>query len=354
MSQENARLKHIDVWRAIAVSLVIAAHLSKNSRIEAATEFSYFDKFGSYGTVGVYIFFWISGFVVSNACLTVIKRTGEFNIRGFYIRRIFRIVPPLMIYLMTCLGLGLAGVIEFSYKEFLGASLYLGNCSQQFLPLTWYSGHTWSLAFEEQFYLLFPVFFSYLELRRRIPLVSILAISLAALPLLLPLHWIGRTGFVVIYLLFSVGYACAKWQTRLYNIASKHPAMLFTLGFAFTFFPVSEFGSLQISKFYIVLYVVSIPAMIIASGSMTNHLSQIFRSDLVAYFGKISYSVYLWQQLLTNDYFSSWPPAEQLIALLLLIALCACSYRFLESPLVKIGRQLSTTGDCTSRLKLQN
>src|SRR5580704_15312418 len=87
------RLTYIDSWRVIAVALVIVSHLSYwgnadfhflifNSRL-------HFPVY--YGTVGVLIFFFISGFVVSKTCLDELRLSGSFSVKAFYIRRVFRI-----------------------------------------------------------------------------------------------------------------------------------------------------------------------------------------------------------------------------------------------------------------------
>lgn len=149
------RIGYLDTWRCIAVAAVILAHLPKSiaDRVLSSPVHLLFE----YGQVGVFIFFFISGHVVSKTCLRELSSTGTFSIGAFYTRRVFRIVPPLLIYLAVCVTLFWSRLIDARSFEFLTASLYLCNIAPA--GCGWYTGHTWSLAFEEQFYLLFPLLF---------------------------------------------------------------------------------------------------------------------------------------------------------------------------------------------------
>jgi peptidoglycan/LPS O-acetylase OafA/YrhL len=119
------RLTYIDTWRVIAVILVIISHLAGNisplgnSKIEELINQSSLNFLGYYAEVGVFIFFFISGFVVSKTCLDELQVRGSFSIKGFYIRRAFRIIPPLLLYLITCSVLSGFGIIQFLPEKFL-------------------------------------------------------------------------------------------------------------------------------------------------------------------------------------------------------------------------------------------
>lgn len=167
MRAPATRLAYIDGWRVLAIMLVFLDHLGANREIGAFYEASPIGFISQYGETGVFIFFFISGYVVSRACLAEVESSGAFSAPAFYARRFFRIVPPLMLYLAFCLALGAPGFIDFSPENFLSAALYLCNTTAPGVSCNWYVGHTWSLAFEEQFYWLFPVAFAYLELGRR-------------------------------------------------------------------------------------------------------------------------------------------------------------------------------------------
>ena len=143
----------IDGLRAVAVLLVIAAHLRTHV---------------TGGYVGVDLFFVISGYLISAHILTEMRQ-GRFSIVSFYERRIRRIFPALIVVLLATTALGyrylfpaelrdyavsmLAAMFSYSNMLFWHQAGYF-DAPSLLKPLL----HTWSLAVEEQFYLVFPVF----------------------------------------------------------------------------------------------------------------------------------------------------------------------------------------------------
>ncbi len=119
------------------------------------------------GYVGVDIFFVISGFLITGIIAREID-AGRFSIIGFYERRFRRIMPALVVMILTVLGLSawlyLSGDLEGVPKSALAATLFASNL-WFFTDTGYFAGgadvkpllHTWSLAVEEQFYIGFPV-----------------------------------------------------------------------------------------------------------------------------------------------------------------------------------------------------
>lgn len=312
-----SRHGYIDTWRCVAVSVVILTHLFESRHLGALP-----------GYIGVYIFFFISGFVVSKTCLSELQTSGNFSRFGFYIRRFFRIAPPLLVYVVACFVLGRLGAIDFDAKQALAATTYI--CNTDFVDCGWYSRQTWSLAFEEQFYLLFPLIFVWVETSRRpgiLPLAVLAA--LASLPLWFPVFWIGRKGFLLTYVLFTTGYLFARYEQRWQGV--QHSGLLFAIGLALTF----SAGALHRT-----VCLVSIPMMVAASGSLSFPFKKIFEIKFVRYLGRISYSIYLWQQLFTG-YFRDLPMATNLLLLGCMVAGCAALFRYVETPLIRQGKKLS-------------
>jgi peptidoglycan/LPS O-acetylase OafA/YrhL len=134
----------LDGLRTIAVGIVLAAH-------GGVTWFRS-------GGVGVDVFFVLSGFLITTILSTEWARTGDINFRNFYARRFLRLVPALVI---TC---ALVAVMKPAFGEpFPGTDIalaltYTSNWAQAFFGyhLTWLN-HCWSLAIEEQFYLIWPL-----------------------------------------------------------------------------------------------------------------------------------------------------------------------------------------------------
>ncbi|HET6840966.1 MAG TPA: acyltransferase [Candidatus Angelobacter sp.] len=148
----------LDAMRAVAVFLVIFYHFGI-ARVP--------------GGLGVLIFFVLSGFLITWLLLREMDRTGSISIRGFYLRRALRIFPAFYCFLLgTSLLLTVTGR-HVDWPHTISALLYTSNYYQGlFKPTDSFVSHTWSLAIEEQFYLLWPgIFFLF---RRNLRKLSIL------------------------------------------------------------------------------------------------------------------------------------------------------------------------------------
>ncbi|RNL60442.1 acyltransferase [Nocardioides marmoriginsengisoli] len=147
----------LDGIRAFAVLAVIAFHAA----LKPATG----------GWLGVDIFFVLSGYLITLVLVREHDRSGAVSLRDFWVRRLLRLYPALLV--MLVLGaffygtLGDGGTFVGYLKTAAGAGLYVEN-------LLWglggselgHLGHTWSLAVEMQFYLVWPLVVGWLLLRR--------------------------------------------------------------------------------------------------------------------------------------------------------------------------------------------
>lgn len=144
----------VDGLRAVAVIPVILFHVG----------FGYF----SGGFIGVDIFFVISGYLITTIILTE-KEQGTFSLINFYERRARRILPALFLVILVSLPFAWIWLLPSDMKDFsqslVAVSTFMSNIL--FWSETGYWGaenelkpllHTWSLAVEEQYYLLFPLF----------------------------------------------------------------------------------------------------------------------------------------------------------------------------------------------------
>jgi peptidoglycan/LPS O-acetylase OafA/YrhL len=179
------RIGWLDGWRAIAVGLVILSHLGG----------LYHWPIEIPGKLGVFIFFAISGYIVTKILIGERRATDRIDVFAFYRRRAARILPPLIIYLLTCLALGLTSWTYVARSVSFTCNIGLnwgGGCG-------WLYGHTWSLAFEEQYYLLVPFL-----LIARLRWIAVLLAPIVLLPLVFPLIFIGKIGFLQIYMLLGL------------------------------------------------------------------------------------------------------------------------------------------------------
>lgn len=340
-STASQRLAYIDSWRTIAVALVIISHLSHNMQINDFFISHHLNFLFVYGQLGVLIFFFISGLVVSKAGLDEVHISSAFSVPGFYIRRAFRIIPPLMIYLTFCLCAGAMELIDFTLNDFLGSSLYLCNTSLPFIHCGWYSGHTWSLAFEEQFYLIFPVIFCFIELKKAPNYYTAIFILILALPLIFDIPFIGKTGFFAIQSLFLMGYIASKYKHTFDSWIAKSPKTILFVSTACSFIVIPVLKKYFGSDIYILLYALTIPLMILSSGNAGSNISKILRNKVFGYFGKISYSIYLWQQLVTSEIFSNTHYLTQLAMVSGVIVFSVISYEYFEKQMIRLGRKIA-------------
>lgn len=132
------------------------------------------------GFLGVDFFFVLSGFLITTLLLREEARTGYFSLRGFYWRRILRIVPVYFFVVTLCsvyyvLVRGetqYAGLVPFYY-------LFLSNFLVTDIPLL---APTWSLAVEEQYYLLWPLLLVALPRRWILPVLGgLIAVNVAGI-----------------------------------------------------------------------------------------------------------------------------------------------------------------------------
>ena len=159
------RIYSIDSLRALAMTMVIAQHC----------------KLLPFGWTGVWLFYVISGFVISRNFIAeraTFKPASLFHYLSFVTRRMFRIIPPYAAYLIICLlVIRLLGYPE-QYRELPYLTTFTFNWRMIFSVEPQFSafGHLWTISVEEQFYILFPILI--LLLKRDRAIFGLIAICL--------------------------------------------------------------------------------------------------------------------------------------------------------------------------------
>ncbi|PKM05100.1 MAG: acyltransferase, partial [Gammaproteobacteria bacterium HGW-Gammaproteobacteria-7] len=191
----------IQILRGLAVLLVLVYH----SGAGIATA----------GYLGVDIFFVISGYLITRMVVGQIA-LGRFRFGDFYLRRARRLLPAA--YLTLALTT-IAAIYLLDYREWndfvvqlLGALTFTGNFAL-WQQAGYFSGaaelkpllHIWSLAIEEQYYLVLPLFLVFIARRLWLPLAGALALASLALHI----HWAGTDPAAAFYLLPSRGWELA-------------------------------------------------------------------------------------------------------------------------------------------------
>lgn len=336
------RIEHIDVWRFFAVMLVIQEHFLLFSGVDKHWTHieTYSLQIERFGELGVLIFFSISGFVICRALNAEKSSTGRICLSAFYVRRFFRIVPPLWLYLFCLVVLSQFDVINISRQQVLTSVAFLCN-----LPFeegcTWFAGHTWSLAYEEQFYLVYPLLFlwAWRGIKNLRVLIAIVGLIFGALTLiyLKQLFWVD---YCIYFLFLLMGCYSAllpeKWMQRLRNLSFLFwLTSLFVLISLISFVPNGDDVMFKIFCYPLLI-------QIIVFGTPTNFtgIKSIFENHKLSYLGRISYSVYLWQELATA-YYENTAWWETLVYVGLVFGFSALLFHYFEMPCQLLGTRIS-------------
>ena len=161
--QNHRAIASLDGLRALSVGMVVGLHTLQRLSLTHHVPWGLY-VFAN-GDMGVQIFFVISGFLITTLLLRERERTGRIRLGAFYIRRAFRILPPLYAYILVVAVLAhlrrMPGVN--------GRNLLLAfTLTQNYIhwPSVWAFEHFWSLCIEEQFYLLWPGLLALCIMRR--------------------------------------------------------------------------------------------------------------------------------------------------------------------------------------------
>lgn len=157
----SARIPTLDGLRGLFSIVVFLAH------VKVGWFISTFGANANWylGNLGVTIFFFISGYIVTTLLRLEYERNGNISLKNFFMRRIYRLLPPFYIVLAIDVALTAFGGLEgpLYWSGFLLQALHLSNYLEAFNPgenvLINGTGVMWSLAVEEHFYLLFPLVF---------------------------------------------------------------------------------------------------------------------------------------------------------------------------------------------------
>ena len=163
--EREPRIAPLDGWRTISVALVVFCHLATVSSIAVSVPGQLGRTFiipflHESGSLGVEIFFVISGYVITGGLIREYEgNSDQISFRNFYLRRAFRILPPLAIYVIVIVLLAELQVLPnpatgVVYALTFTCNLDLHDCC------AWFGRHTWSFSYEEQFYLVIPILFS--------------------------------------------------------------------------------------------------------------------------------------------------------------------------------------------------
>jgi peptidoglycan/LPS O-acetylase OafA/YrhL len=333
------RIPSLDGLRAISIGLVIFAHLC------GTTGFPLGREIFNAGGFGVRVFFVISGFLITGILLKELDKTATINLKKFYYRRTLRIFPPYYFFLAIVGLVSLTGILQLPLGEWLSSVFYINNFTT---ASTWELGHTWSLAVEEQFYLLMPALFLFGK-RRAFFVLCLIVILCPFIRLvsfsLFPdsdLRWV-TFGFQANADSLAVGCILAFgrtmfWQNRIYQ-----KVMNSRLFFAVPVLAIALnlFDDHPKITFLVFITMMNFCIALCIDWAVTFHtgiVGKILNSRLLVYIGGLSYSIYLWQQLFLNRHFESIVTSFP-VNLLLTIFCAIVSYYFIEKPSLNLRQK---------------
>lgn len=337
----NRHLPSLDGFRGISIMIVVISHLvlyTKNYAL--ATIFN--------GTLGVHVFFVISGFLITTLLLKERIEHNGIQLRNFYIRRFLRIFPVAYLFIACIIGLNIIFGLHVSMLEIIGSVFYLMNFSYFRQNGSWYTEHYWSLSIEEQFYLLFPFI-----LKKSIKTYLLVMLTLAVIvPLtlffLFLLHINNPILAIVLkYLLKFNGIAVGSVFSFLLfknKIPVKNLAK-YKLYLNLVLIPVifmvkvnpnySVYTALENAFVAILIAIIIVSNLVYSKGITYRFLN----SRILINLGILSYSIYIWQQLFTREV--PWSGKflfsdSMLLNMVLLLGVSYLSYHYYEKKFLKL------------------
>jgi peptidoglycan/LPS O-acetylase OafA/YrhL len=345
----------LDGWRAVAILLVIAQHAAP----ELAAPASFLRRVLRHGGLGVDIFFGISGYLITTRLLRQDKENWHVRITTFYRARIFRILPASWLYLATISVLVWLGVLSVPWRFIVSALALYRN----YLPIgtsygdrSWYVSHFWSLNVEEHFYLLWPLLLVLAD-RRRLLVIAPLLATLSALWRGACLRYPGINPFPDTVIMYRTDAALdgLLWGCWL-ALVCDHPTARARLTRwlrppIWTFLTIATVLLVAWSPpFHRMLLAFVIPFILLGTvlhpGAPAGRLLEF---PPIRWIGRISYSLYLWQQLFFTGHGSRSPLLGSLQHwpwnLAAAFAVATASYYLIERPFHKLGHRRRLTAN---------
>ena len=330
----------LDGLRAVSVGLVIISHLLIfNTDPKSVYQFGI-----ACGATGVSVFFVISGYLITSLLLREEDRTGGVNLKNFYIRRFLRIFPAAYLFLAVLLLLKLSGIIEMNWHSYIASLLYVRNL----IGSGHETSHLWSLSIEEQFYLIWPALLLLLSHARRLQITAGMVLAVCAWRSylviggkLVPGQAYNRTdlridtilvGCILAFLVRTEYFR--RWNERwLVHPLAAGAGLLALVLTKWAALEISFSESLEstLSALFICLLV---------NWFLHNSSSRIARwlqFSPVLFVGKMSYGIYLWQQLFLGPHEGAMRVLRGFpVGFVLSFLAAAVSYFLLEKPAMRL------------------
>lgn len=328
----------IDSLRALSVLAVLLSH--------------WWPGFASpinWGMVGVYIFFVISGYVISSSLLAEQAQSrGRINIPAFYLRRTFRIWPAYFL---------LIAYLYFSGKGFGRDSvvwhlLFLSDIIPVITKEAATPAHLWSLSVEQQFYLLWPILF--LNFSKRTFLLACIALILGSIGSRIYFLTAGDNYMAALFFLSSnldclaAGGLLAAAEQGMFRLSARAMRAIGIIGSIIIVYIIalSINGDYLSDAAFTRSAVAILTCWLLFELQRNRDFARAVSVQPLLLIGKLSYGIYLYHLNVgywVADFVDPTSPAFPLAAGIITIALAFASWHLMEQPLIALGKRLASS-----------
>jgi len=306
----------LDGIRALAILLVLAQHINLPSSTLA-------------GMVGVNLFFVLSGYLITSLLIKEQAGKGRIDLRRFYERRVRRLVPALVAVLLAT---GVLMAFQGRLHDYIGPAavsfFYVSDVAKAIGFDLGYVGHTWSLAMEEQFYLLWPALLIFAPRKWLVPITIVgilgaVALQLTLVPDNVLAHFrpdVRADAILWGCLIAFVPIKVPRWAAAAAGVG------LFVVSFSFVW-PIAIALSSVLSAIFI-------------AGSAG--LAPVLSVRPLVRIGQISYGMYLWHAIpvgLFEQRTLSGDVLAMAAVVVITIGLALISERWIERPFRRPSKQ---------------
>jgi len=336
------RVPGLDGLRALAVGLVVLNHSygTQNAPFPAIM--------GTFGAIGVQLFFVISGFLITLLLIREQRRHGAISLGQFYLRRAVRILPALVAFLLFVVMLQACGIVFVDARNWQHIVTFTHNLQAK--PFRqWEVAHLWSLCIEEHFYLVWPPLVAWFGLRWSWAAAWFFIVTAPLWRWLVGVQFPGtfnsmaftpgRMDSIAMGACLAIaltGERGSQWTAFIRKQAWVGWVTIF--GLLATVRVLSRWYGEEGDPLILLRFTLTGAALLILVGVTVCAAPRLWMRLLnakgVVWLGALSYSLYLWQQPFLNRDSSRWTAAWP-VNLVIATLLATCSYQLLEKPLLR-------------------
>lgn len=328
-------ISSLDGLRAVSIVLVIFQHFSSSHQFGPH---DYLWRF-QLGDLGVRVFFVISGFLITSLLMEEHARHGRIDLYSFYARRFLRIFPAYYFFLAAVFVLTISSLVPNQLSDLISPLFYLSNYFETSRLLA----HTWSLAVEQQFYMIWPLLIVFLGFRYGLNIAIAFAFLAPLYRVYLsmevpdaPTIW---TEFQTAGDAITAGCIFAMLRERLWAMDAYRSLVnqrtlvisVVAIGFLATSHKWPVFWNGAGSFIMTLLIVIMIDCCIRMNESIA---FKVLNSAPLVFIGTISYSLYIWQQLFAYGKITD----NAAISTICLVVAACLSYFLVERPALRLKR----------------